>query len=108
MKEDKLDIFTGVKLEEIHKVVKDNGRNIADNSIKIDLLSDNVRDMSEVITEMKEDINTLVQLNIEQKKTNQDISVLLNQIISLTKDMRRDLDKIIDKDEVSYQKVGAM
>lgn len=114
-------VFTGVQLEEIKSIVKDNGRDINDNSLRLMSIQDDVkeikedvRSMSEVIHEMQDNVNTLIELNNEQmeinrdmRATNKDIRVLLDQIISLQNEVRRDLDNWKDGDR-EYLKVGSM
>lgn len=114
-------VFMGVVLEEIKGIVKDNGRNIADANLRIMALTDKVDDvkedtrtMSEVIAEIQEDVNTMIKLNNEQMKLNremressQNISVLLEQILSIQKEMRKDMDTWKNRDR-EYLKVGVM
>lgn len=116
-------VFTGVELAEIKSIAKENGRGIADNSLRLMSISDEVKDvkqeiksMSEIIHDMQGNVNELIELNNKQmeinndmRATNKDIKVLLEQVMSLQKEARRDLDKILDKDnELERYRVGAM
>ncbi|MSU01392.1 hypothetical protein [Tissierella pigra] len=116
--------FVGVVLEEIKGIVKSNGRNIADNSLRIMTLTDKVdnikedtKTISEVIADMQSDVNTLLDLNLqmkenieEQRKCNQEIRLLFEKFIDNHKEISRDIDNLkrLDREIWGDRKVGAM
>ena len=76
-----------------------------------------IKSMSEIIHDMQGNVNELIELNNEQieinksmRATNNDIKVLLDQVMSLQKDMRSDIDSMLDKDREVWgnSKVGVM
>lgn len=117
--------FMGVQLEEIKGIVKGNGRNIADNSlrlIKIDddiaSIKDDTRTISEAIKSMQDGVATLLDLNLqmrdslkEQREASHESKLMFEEFIENWKDIKKDIDNIKRLDrEVwgDYQKVGAM
>lgn len=105
---DIIDKFIGVQLEEIKGIVKGNGRNIADNSLRLMKIDDDIasikddtRTISEAIKSMQDGVATLLDLNLqmrdnlkEQREANQEIKLMFNELLANGKLIRRDIDSI--------------
>jgi len=78
-------------MEEIRDIVKDN-------SAKLDVIQNEVKNTNIIIKELKDNVDTLMKLNREQKKINTDIGVSLDNIKILLADIRKDIDKIMGKE----------
>ena len=50
--EDKLNVFTSMTLSEIKKICKDNSKDIAENSLRLMKLDDDVREIKELLEQL--------------------------------------------------------
>ena len=65
---------------------------------KLDMIVEEVKNTNIIIKELKDNVDTLMKLNREQKKINTDIGVSLDNIKILLADIRKDIDKIMGKE----------
>lgn len=76
---------------------------------KIDVIVNEVQNTNTIIKELKSDVDILMKLNNEQKKINNDVSILLKDMSVTLASVRKDIDKIVKRDMgEEYRKIAYM
>lgn len=65
---------------------------------KLDMIVEEVKSTNVIIAELKDNVDTLLELNREQKQINDDVSILLKDMSVTLASVRKDIDKIVNKD----------
>ena len=65
---------------------------------KIDVILNQVKNTNVIIAELKDNVDMLLELNMEQRKINNDVSVLLKDMSVTLASVRKDINKIMGKE----------
>ena len=76
---------------------------------KLDMIVEEVKNTNVIMAELKDNVDMLMELNREQKKINNDVSILLKDMSVTLASVRKDIDKIVKRDMgEEYRKIAYM